>query len=41
VLDLDQDPSATPILVGREQVGLQPFAPNAPRAQAGPCRCDQ
>jgi transglutaminase-like putative cysteine protease len=40
VLELDQDPSATPVLIGREQVGLPPIAPNARRAVAG-CQCDQ
>lgn len=39
VLELDQDPSATPILIGREQAGLPPIA--SPRAQAGACRCDR
>lgn len=41
VLELEQDPSATPILIGREQAGLPPLAPNVLRAQTGPCRCDQ
>lgn len=41
VLDLDQDASATPILVGREQAGLPPLALDVPRGAArGACRCD-
>ncbi|MBM3817561.1 MAG: transglutaminase domain-containing protein [Acidimicrobiia bacterium] len=40
ILELDQDPAATPILVGREQVGLPPIAPNVARTN-DPCRCDQ
>jgi transglutaminase-like putative cysteine protease len=40
ILELDQDPAATPILVGREQVGLPPIAPTVARTN-DPCRCDQ
>jgi transglutaminase-like putative cysteine protease len=38
VLDLEQDPSATPVLVGRQQVGLPPLAPTVTR---GRCGCDE
>jgi transglutaminase-like putative cysteine protease len=38
VLELDQDPEATPVLIGREQVGLPPIAPNVPRNRGG-CQC--
>ena len=41
ILELDQDPAATPILVGREQAGLPPLAPVASSAPAGACWCDQ
>jgi transglutaminase-like putative cysteine protease len=40
ILDLDQDPDATPILVGRAQVGLPPIAPNAALTN-DPCQCDR
>jgi transglutaminase-like putative cysteine protease len=39
ILELDQDASATPILVGREQVGLPPLAPGLSGAPSGTCRC--
>jgi transglutaminase-like putative cysteine protease len=39
VLDLELDPTATPILVGREQAGLPAFPVNAGQAQRGACRC--
>jgi transglutaminase-like putative cysteine protease len=39
ILDLDQDPEATPILIGREQAGLPPIAPNLVQTN-DPCRCD-
>ena len=41
VLDLDLDPNANPILVGREAVALPPLPPNTTSSQAGACRCDQ
>jgi transglutaminase-like putative cysteine protease len=39
VVDLDVDPTATPILVGREEAGLPAFAASLPREQAGACGC--
>ena len=41
VLELDLDPNANPILVGREAVALPPLPPNTTSSQAGACRCDQ
>ena len=41
ILELEQDPTATPILVGRAQAGLPPLAPNISRGLSRPCRCDQ
>ncbi|MBI4263038.1 MAG: transglutaminase domain-containing protein [Acidobacteria bacterium] len=41
VLDLEQDPAATPIIVGREQAGLPPLAPAVTRARPDPCGCDE
>ena len=42
VLELEQDPSATPVLIGRAQAGLPPLAPDvAEAARAGTCRCDR
>jgi transglutaminase-like putative cysteine protease len=42
VIELEQDPSATPVLVGRAQAGLPPLAPEvADTARAGACRCDR
>jgi len=39
VLDLELAPNSTPILVGREQAGLAPFAIDVPQASAAACRC--
>ena len=42
VLELEQDPSATPVLIGRAQAGLPPLAADvADAARAGTCRCDR
>ena len=40
VLDLEQDPIATPILVGRQQAGLPPLGAGT-SSMAGACRCDR
>ena len=41
VLDLDLDPNANPVLVGREAVALPPLPLDTTSSQAGACRCDR
>jgi transglutaminase-like putative cysteine protease len=41
ILELDQDPTATPVLIGREQAGLPPLAPAVTRRRAGACECSK
>jgi transglutaminase-like putative cysteine protease len=39
VVDLELDPTATPILIGREEAGLPAFPLNVSQARPGACRC--
>jgi transglutaminase-like putative cysteine protease len=41
VLDLELDPKAAPVLIGRQQAGLAPLPINVPRRAAGACGCDE
>jgi transglutaminase-like putative cysteine protease len=41
VLDLELDPSVTPVLVGRAEAGLPPLPVSVAPARAGACRCDR